>query len=143
MKELFSNFETRDLAFIGVGLALSFLAGVFAIGKSPGFVLKAELWTALANAPIFLAASYFIWRFKDVWGGEIARYLTIASIGLVIQMLTWIPHILWHIEGLPSQFAPSALGFSGGFWLMFFHLAGPVSLGITTYGFYMLSQVNE
>lgn len=138
-----ANLETRDLAVIVVGLLASIAAGVLSIGQTQGFVLQVEVWTALANAPIFLAAAYFIWRFKDVWGGEIARYLTIASVGLVIQMLTWIPHILWHIEGLPSQFAPGAYGFSGSFWLTFFHLSGPIALGITAYGFYMLSQVAE
>lgn len=139
----YMNLEKQDIAVIGLGIVISVVSGLLSTGKSLQFISQVEIYTTFLNAPFFLVAAYSIYKFRSVWGGEIARYLMVAATGLAIQMLIWIPHILWHISGLPKKFAPSAIGFSGSFWLMLFHLAGPVSLVLTAYGFYNLYQAAE
>ncbi|MDY6777032.1 MAG: hypothetical protein SVU32_00065, partial [Candidatus Nanohaloarchaea archaeon] len=90
------------------------------------------------NVPVFLAALYFITSFSDEWEGEIARGLQLAGLGLILQILLWIPHILWHTVAMPQNFAPSMLGITASWWLAFFHFSTVASMVLVVHGFRIL-----
>lgn len=145
MTDKYFKMKTRDIALIAVAILTS-VAAPLMINAGMRTLVKVEMWTAYLNIPVFLVAAYSIYQFKDVWGGEVARGLTLASSGLAIQMLVWLPHIKWHMIGLTQKTptpAPSILSLSGSSWLVFFHLTGPLSMVLTAYGFYQLYQVYQ
>jgi len=127
------HLKAEDYQVIAAGVLLGVFGGV--IGHVYSVGIRAELYTRVAVSLAILVALYCIYQARTAWGGDLARYLEIIGAGLVLFMLTWIPHIEWHIQGSPVLF-----GLSSGFWLGFFHALTASTFLITAYGFYRFWQ---
>lgn len=83
-------------------------------GQVTGFTEILAAATTYIQVPFILAGLYYVYELRT-WGGDIGRNLQLIGAGLVLILLNWIPHIPWHMSGMP------ALGISQGFWLGLFH----------------------
>lgn len=126
--------KQKDKGVIATAFGLSILVGVFRQVGVQG-PLRA---TAFLILPAGLISIYYIYRAAQVWGGEVARYLTFIGIGMAVFILNSVPHIVWHL-----QKTPNLLGLDSSFWYMFFH--GGIALGFVymTYGFYLFRETGK
>ncbi|MDY6777030.1 MAG: hypothetical protein SVU32_00055, partial [Candidatus Nanohaloarchaea archaeon] len=94
-------------------------------------------------ATVFFAIG-FLWLARSRWGGDVGRYFEIVSVGLFIQLLTYVPHLSWHLKaaGKGPQALP-AWGMSSNFWYVFWHGAAAMSFAFIAYGFYLYWQSTE
>ncbi len=124
----------KDKGVIATAFGISILVGVLKQIGVPGPLTAA----AFLIVPAGLISIYYIYRSAQVWGGEVARYLTFMGIGMAVFILNSVPHIIWHL-----QEAPPFLGLDNSFWYMFFH--GGIALGFVymTYGFYLFRETGK
>ena len=124
----------KDKGVIATAFGLSILVGVLRQVGVQGPLRMA----AFLILPAGLISIYYIYRAAQVWGGEVARYLTFMGIGMAVFILNSVPHIVWHI-----QQTPSFLGLDNSFWYIFFH--GGIALGFVymTYGFYLFRETGK
>lgn len=83
---------------------------------------------AVMLVPLFLASRH--------WGGEIGRNLQIVAVGLLVFVVSILPHIEWHVEGAPYYLGPAMLGLSPAWWVGFFHTLTVATWIVVIYGFY-------
>lgn len=125
--------KRQDYGIIAGGFLLAVLAGF--LGQLYNVTGRIELYTQFVTTSAILVTLYFIHQGRRAWGGDLARYLEIIGIGFALLMLTWVPHIQWHIGGEPAW-----LSLSGSFWVTFFHVLTAVTFLIVGYGFYWFWQ---
>lgn len=106
------HLRKKDYSFLILS-ALVVVLGA-AVGQITGFTGMLAVSTTYIQVPFILAGLYYIYELRT-WGGDIGRNLQLIGAGLVLILLNWIPHIPWHMSGMP------AMGISQGFWLGFFH----------------------
>jgi hypothetical protein len=106
------HLKKRDYAFLGFSFSIALITGI--IGQVVGFNDVFAATSTYIQLPFILAGLYYIYRLRD-WGGKVGRNLQLIGLGLMMTMVNWIPHIPWHINGMP------AMGVSQGFWLGLFH----------------------
>lgn len=125
------HLSDREYGGMAVGfllvVLLSYLSDVY-IGD-PGVI---ENYTRFVMSAVVLSAVFFIHRAVQSWAGEFARYLELIGAGLSLVLVTWVPHIGWHVSGQPPM-----LGVGPGFWLTFFHGLNLMGFIIVAYGFYL------
>lgn len=102
----------KDFFFLGLSLLIVLLTGL--IGQIVGFNRLLSTASTYIQIPFILAGLYYVYRLRG-WGGKIGRNLQLIGLGLMMIMINWIPHIPWHMNGMP------VMGISQGFWLGFFH----------------------
>ncbi|AOV94311.1 hypothetical protein AQV86_00085 [Nanohaloarchaea archaeon SG9] len=106
------HLKEKDYRFLLMAALVVVIGG--ATGQVTGFTEVLTLSTTYIQIPFILAGLYYVYELRT-WGGEIGRNLQLIGVGLVLILLNWLPHIPWHIAGMPG------IGISQGFWLGFFH----------------------
>jgi hypothetical protein len=130
------NLTKEDVILVSGLILAAVLNGV--IWHVMNFGTGAEGWFRFIEGAAVLTALYGIYRSRGLWGGEVARSLEVTSIGIIVYMLTYIPHIGWHVSGNPDLFGiPSAI------WIGFFHAISAVSFLIVGYGLYLFSESSK
>ncbi|MFB6203171.1 MAG: hypothetical protein ABEK01_01625 [Candidatus Nanohaloarchaea archaeon] len=126
--------EARDKKLFLVGIILSLIAGAAA---QLGYLgLRHELLAGYLPGVTIPFAIYFAYRARDIWGGQITRYLEIIIAGLVAQFVIYIPHLYWHFQAIGPKASLPAWGASTNFWYVFFHGLSAYSFLLIAYGFY-------
>lgn len=123
------NLKPADYLIIGAGIIISIIAGF--IGDVFNVLMEVEAYTRFLVGGSIIVALVFIYKARAAWDGQLARYLEIIGAGLTILMLSWIPHIGWHLNGMNPMF-----GLSPSFWISFFHVLTAITFLIMGYGFY-------
>lgn len=126
----------EDYALVGGLLAAAVLNGF--IWEVMSFGTAAESWFRFVEGAAVLTALYGVYRARGLWGGEVARSLEVTSIGIMTYMLTYIPHIGWHMADNPAFY-----GISKNIWVGFFHAISAVSFLIVGYGLYLFSESSK
>lgn len=136
---MIDNLEQKDWYIIATGIVLGLIAAV--LGQLEIIGLPAEMiLTYLMVVPI-LPAIYFLYRGRDLWGGDIARYLDFIGIGLLVNLLLFPVHMFWHFSALgPGAELAAWLGLSSNFWYIFFHGLTGYSFAMLAYGFYLFYE---
>lgn len=127
------HLKRPDYMVIGGGVLGAVLAGV--LGHLLAAPPSIEVYTRFMTAFAILVSVYFIYRARQVWEGNLARYLEIIGLGLTALMVSWVPHIGWHLKGMPPW-----LGIAPGGWIAFYHILTAVTFFIVGYGFYLFWQ---
>lgn len=84
---------------------------------------------------VIVASLAVIYKARSLWGGDISRALEIIGAGLALYMITYLPHINWHITGGgPISVIPEAYLYG------FFHALSMSTFVLAGYGFYTLWQ---
>lgn len=121
----------NDYALLGGGALIVLLAAYIV----PNFVqdpMNIEAYTRIIVGAIILYGIFAINSAIQSWAGELARYLQLIGIGLGILMLSWIPHIGWHLRGSPAW-----LGMGPAFWITLFHGMTVLAFLSASYGFHL------
>jgi len=127
----------REDVILVTGLVLAaVLNGV--IWHVMNFDTAAEGWFRFIEAGAVLTALYGVYRARGLWGGEVARSLEVTSIGIITYMLSYTPHIGWHIANNPA-----ILGIQSEAWIGFFHGISAVSFLIVGYGLYLFAESSK
>jgi hypothetical protein len=83
---------------------------------------------------VALLGAVFAYMARDFYGGGFNRGLEVVASGFLIYGIIWWPHkVGWHGGGTPAW-----LGVIEPAWQTFFHLLTAITLGIVSYGFFLL-----
>lgn len=123
------HLDWKDYRFLVLAALVVVVGGV--VGQITGFTEVLAATTTYIQIPFILAGLYYVYELRT-WGGDIGRNLQLIGAGLVLILLNWLPHIPWHIAGMP------ALGISTGFWLGLFHAWVIAGFLVISYGFHEL-----
>lgn len=134
------DLKQRDLGLIGGGIIVSLIAGWWGTTVGLKQAMIYELVTALIILPIVVAMTYFLWKFQDVWGGELGHSFKIMAIGIIMGTTLAVVHAVWHVLGQGTEALPP-WGISIDFWIVFFHVGQALFYAITAYGAYRLYEV--
>ncbi|MFQ3308627.1 MAG: hypothetical protein ACI977_000870 [Candidatus Nanohaloarchaea archaeon] len=124
------NLERNDY-LVMVGLAiLSAIAGVVSLqfgGPAvEGIIDYISMFVIVASLAV-------VYKARELWGGEISRALELIGAGLAVYMITYLPHINWHLGG-GGPLGPLPENFLYGF----FHALTLATFVLVGYGFYTL-----
>lgn len=136
------DLERQDIGLIIIGFLASLVMGWWGTTIAPPTAFQYEWYTAIPLVPFSLITAYFLWRFQEVWGGEMGRYLSIIGIGTIISMLFIVAHVRWHVVGKGFAELP-AWGVSVDFWLIFFHFGAATLFLLVAYGAHLLHESQE
>lgn len=103
-----------------------------------GFGGSDEQWFRFVEGAAVLTALYGIYRSRGLWGGEVARSLEVTSIGILVYVISYVPHIGFHVSENPVT-----LGVPSSAWIGFFHGISAVSFLIVGYGLYLFSESSK
>lgn len=80
-----------------------------------------------------------IYKGKKLYGGTIARNLEVIAIGLILFIVSYLPHVTWHVIGLAQDnpLGPTWLLLSKSWWTGFYHFGALMFFLISVYGFYL------
>lgn len=134
------NMERRDYGVILASLIVPVIAAVALMGiQSMEQIIMALVVLTGASAVAVILALVAIYKGRSKYGGLTAKNLEIIGFGLAIFIVTYIPHIFWHIFGLMNQnpLGPGWLGFTESWWVGFFHVGAIMFFLISSYGFYL------
>jgi len=137
------HLEKRDVLGFLVTLAFIIIASFAGRGLGPATV---EYYTSIIMTLLMLLGIFFIYKAGTTWAGDFARYLSIMGGGFLLILISWMPHIHWHMVGLQpgvSGIGPTWLSIHPTFWLNFFHLITAMGFGVMTYGFYLFWKEME
>ncbi len=128
------NLKRNDYLVVA-GLALAAVAaGMVSLSLGEG-ARVVEMVIDYAAMFIIVASLGVVYKARELWGGEVSRALELIGAGLAVYMLTYLPHINWHIGG------GGALGpVPGSFLYGFFHALTLSTFVLAGYGFYTLWQ---
>lgn len=84
---------------------------------------------------VIVASLAVVYKARDLWGGEVSRALELIGAGLAVYMITYLPHINWHMSG-GGGLGPVPENFLYGF----FHALTLATFVLVGYGFYTLWQ---
>lgn len=130
------NLTKEDIILISGLIVAAVLNGV--IWHVMNFGTGAEAWFRFVEGAAVLAALYGAYRSRGLWGGEVARSLEVTSAGIIIYVITYIPHIGYHVSENPVL-----LGIPSAVWLGFFHGISAVSFLVVGYGLYLFSESSK
>ena len=126
----------EDIILVTGLIVAAVLNGV--VWEVMSFGTAAEGWFRFVEAAAVLTALYGVYRARGLWGGEVARSLEVTSIGIITYMLSYIPHIGWHLADNPEVF-----GVPSNVWVGFFHGVSAVSFLIVGYGLFLFSESSK
>lgn len=128
------NLERNDYLVMAGLAVLAVAAGMVSLSLGQQAMIV-EMVIDYAAMFIIVASLAVIYKARDLWGGEVSRALEIIGAGLAVYMITYLPHINWHISG------GGALGpVPGSFLYGFFHALSLATFVLAGYGFYTLWQ---
>lgn len=134
------NMERNDYIAILATLLVPLVAAFALRGLSgnEALVLLTMGTTVLAGLGV-VGALIAIYKGREGYGGQVARNLEIIGMGLALFILTYIPHVVWHIFGLMNQnpLGPGWIGLTEAWWAGFFHIGAIAFFLISSYGFYL------
>ncbi len=133
---MIDNLNRKDMYLIGAGVILGLIAAV--LGQIGVIGMPVEMILTYVMVIPILPGLYFLYKSRDLWGGQIARYLDFIGIGLVINLLLFPVHMFWHFSALrPEEQLAAWFGLSPNFWYIFFHGLTGYSFAMLAYGFYL------
>jgi hypothetical protein len=134
------NMKKNDYIAVGTTVLIPLLAAFALMGVTgnQGLVMI-TVGTTIAAFLGVVAGLIAIYKGREGYGGLVARNLEIIGIGLGLFIVTYIPHVLWHIFGLMNQnpLGPSWVGLTKAWWAGFFHIGAISFFLISSYGFYL------
>ncbi|MFB6158945.1 MAG: hypothetical protein ABEJ95_04800 [Candidatus Nanohalobium sp.] len=134
------NMKRNDYIAIAATLLVPLVAAIGLMGMSgnQALVMLTMGTTILAGIGV-IAALVAIYKGREGYGGLVARNLEIIGIGLALFIVTYIPHVLWHIFGLMNRnpLGPGWIGLTKAWWAGFFHIGAIAFFLISSYGFYL------
>ncbi len=128
------NLERNDY-LVMVGLAVAAVAAglvSLSLGEQARITEMVIDYVALF---VIVASLAVIYKARELWGGEVSRALELIGAGLAVYMITYLPHINWHIGG-GGALGPIPETFLYGF----FHALTLATFVLAGYGFYTLWQ---
>lgn len=134
------NMERNDLYVFAGAILLSLLAGLVAKGvQSVMMLAQITIWLTVAAGLTVVLALIAIYYGRKPYGGEVARNLEVIGFGLALFIVTYIPHVIWHVMGLAQNnpLGPGWAGFSTAWWAGFFHVGAIMFFLISSYGYYL------
>ncbi|MDY6778126.1 MAG: hypothetical protein SVU32_05645 [Candidatus Nanohaloarchaea archaeon] len=132
--------ERKDYLVIGGALLVSALVGFAARGiQSVQTIAMVTLGLTVAAFITTLIALVAIYKARKPYGGKVARNLEVIGFGLALFIVTYLPHVVWHIFGLQNNnpLGPAWLGLSKAWWAGFYHIGAFMFFLIASYGFYL------
>jgi hypothetical protein len=127
------NIERKDGLFMAGSaftvVVLSVIAGMFGAPRVVEFILDALVTVSI------LGSLYFVYQGAQVSGGQLARYMTMIIIGLVVYGVTLVPHVYWHILGRPTGEVVSV-----GVVSALMHTMTVMAFTLVAYGFYLFYE---
>lgn len=133
------HLEKKDVIGFLVALALVIVGSFAGRGLGPATV---EYYTSIIMTVLILLGVFFIYKAGTTWAGDFARYLSIMGGGFLLLLISWMPHIHWHMVK-KGPLGPPWMGLNPSFWLNFFHLVTALGFGVMTYGFYLFWKEME
>lgn len=131
------NMERRDLLAAGASILIPLLAGIAAAGiQSQRMVVQIVVWGTYATSAAIVISVAAIYKAREMYGGEVARNLELIAMGYILFIVSFLPHTLWHVSGLPDALGPGWAIFSQAWWTGFFHIGAIMFFMISVYGFY-------
>ncbi|MFB6182849.1 MAG: hypothetical protein ABEI78_02165, partial [Candidatus Nanohaloarchaea archaeon] len=128
-----ADLDLKQIDFLFLGGSLGALLIISYLLRTLGKnIMVIEAYTRFIVTAIALAAIFFMYKAIKEWAGDLARYLQTIAIGIAILMISWIPHIGWHVKGMPP-----VMGMPPAFWLTFFHGLAIIGFGFQAYGYYL------
>lgn len=134
------NMERNDLIGVATALVVPLIAAFALMGMSGNQALvMITIGTTVTAALGVAAALIAIYKGREGYGGAVARNLEIIGIGLGLFIVTYLPHVVWHIFGLMNQnpLGPGWIGLTEAWWAGFFHVGAIAFFLISSYGFYL------
>ncbi|MCJ7429397.1 MAG: hypothetical protein MUP66_03315 [Candidatus Nanohaloarchaeota archaeon QJJ-5] len=130
----------RDYLLIIGAVLLSAVAGVLVRGISSIETIAMMTIVLTGGAAIaVLGALIAIYKGRKLYGGAIARNLEVIAVGLILFIVSYLPHVVWHVIGLSNDNAlgPAWIGLSESWWTGFYHFGALMFFLISIYGFYL------
>jgi len=128
------NLERNDYLVMAGLAVLAFAMGLLSLSLGEAARIT-EMIIDYAAMFVIVASLGVIYKARDLWGGEVSRAMELIGVGLAVYMVTYLPHINWHIGGSGS-IGP----IPGGFLFGFFHALTLATFVLAGYGFYTLWQ---
>jgi hypothetical protein len=126
------NLERNDYLVVAGLAVLSVVAGFISLNFGgpavEGIIDYISMFVIVASLAV-------IYKARELWGGEVSRALEIIGAGLAVYMITYLPHINWHLSG-GGNLGPLPEMFLYGF----FHALTMATFVLVGYGFYTLWQ---
>jgi hypothetical protein len=132
------NLERNDYLVIAGSIVIPLLGGILSMGiESQMTMAYIIIAMTIAAGLAIIAAVAAIYKGRGMYGGDVARYLELIAIGFILFILSYIPHTLWHVMGLPEALGPGWGLFSSAWWAGFYHIGAIMFFLISVYGFYL------
>jgi hypothetical protein len=130
------NLERRDYFAIAVAMLFGLLGGI--AGHILSWEVQIENSIRIATGLAILLGLFALYRNVPGKKGSYARNLEMIGIGTGFFLVSWIPHIGWHMGENAAL-----LGLSEGFWTGLFHTWNAVSFLIIAYGMYLFYRATK
>lgn len=131
------SLSRNDLLLVAGVIASALVAGLaFSPVTDHGTLHAVDRVTNLLIFLTILLLLVPVVRASQHWGGQIGRNLQIVGLGLLLFLVSIVPHIEWHVRGAPRPVGPPMLGLSSAWWAGFFHVLTIASWTVIIYGFY-------
>lgn len=138
------HMEKQDYGVIGLALLIPLAAGWYFRTAGQGELINLILYTAYAAGIGLVVGLLAVYKGRSRYGGKIGQALEVVSIGLTLFMVSYIPHVKWHIAGLPdSPIGPGWYQFTAEWWTGFFHFGAIMFFFIASYGFYIFWDISR
>lgn len=124
------GFKRKDYFVIAGAIVLSLAGGM--AGHLLNWTVSVENYTRLITGFAIAVGLYSLARNIPGKKGSYARNLEMLGIGAASFLVSWLPHIGWHIADNPAW-----LGLSNGFWTGLFHSWNSLSFLIVAYGMFL------
>jgi hypothetical protein len=138
------HLQKQDYGVIILTLLIPLVAGWYFRTVGQGQLLNLITYIsyiAVIGVGIGLLAVY---KGRSEYGGKMGRALETTAIGLALFMVAHVPHVEWHIAGLPdSPLGPGWLQFTTEWWTGFFHIGAIMFFLLASYGFYLFWDISR
>ena len=124
------GFKRKDYLFISGAILLGVFGGI--IGHLQRWPVTIENYTSILTSAAIALGLHSLFRNIQGKKGSYARNLEILGIGSASFLVSWMPHIVWHMADNPAW-----LNLKIGFWTGFFHTWNTISFLIIAYGMYL------
>lgn len=127
------GFTKKDYAVITGVVIFGLLGGL--VGHFLDLPVSIEDSTRFVTGLAILAGLYSLKNNIPGKKGSYARNLELLGLGTASFLISWLPHIGWHMSSNPTM-----LGLSVGFWTGLYHTWNAVSFLVIAYGLFLFYQ---
>lgn len=125
------NMDPDDYLVVAAALGLILLGS----GIAEMVPNLTPVYTHLLGTGLFAAVFglTLVHRARDLWGGQMQRYMDFIALGAVVHVAVFVPGTLWMLQGSPAWY-----GISDGAWFVLFHGASMFGVILIARGVYLL-----